>query len=371
MTSLRNGKTVIIFDSVATNTEPTIPKMSSIQITLPIFGGHPHEDVKFFVSNFNAISQIEKWENEKKIVYFKSRLMDKALQFILDSPTLKVENNFEKLSNALIEKFKPNLTHSQLQQNFFEFKQGQNQSVQEVHEKVGNLAAKFLPSTTPDEESQRFADQIKLNRFLNALHTEIRVETLKQGPKTFDQAVKIAKDIEAAFKILPDVSVNAVSHMNVNPSPNLLQQQQLEIDNLKAELAALQINQTQQHSNDIRKPVVTCHICGKPHVTTRCWYYPKMNPSQAQQSNVPPFQPQAPQHNFYPSQPPQNNFYPSQPPQFNSYPPQQPFYAPRANYQNAPPRFNQNRNGRNFRGSRANAAQNFSQNNGPRNPYLN
>lgn len=60
--------------------------LSALANALPSFNGSKHEIIKYFVDEINALSALEKWSPEKKLLTIKLNLKDNALTFILNYP---------------------------------------------------------------------------------------------------------------------------------------------------------------------------------------------------------------------------------------------------------------------------------------------
>lgn len=273
--------------------EKSTPSMaqSSFAHMLQSFSGSQNENINFFISQFEEIASLEAWSNEKKFVLLKLHLKNDAQDFLINDPTASSAKNFAELAKALKDKFAVSTSFHERQQKFSAIRQRQGQSVSQLAEQVKSAAHKFFGSDAAD--SERFTN-LKLNmmqqKFLDALRPDIKSEVLKFGSATFEETVQCAKNIETAIMGVEgdeSAGMHTTSTLNLNNileerlnTHKLISDLQSRINVLEQQNAAL-MSSNQNRGNN----AYICHICGKNHITTRCWQYPGAQPDNSTQNN--------------------------------------------------------------------------------------
>lgn len=245
---------------------------------LPPFSGTDEENVEYFVKSFKDIANAEKWPQSRQIPILRLCVRGKALQYLMENEKVKEASDLSEVLKLLQTKFAKKKNFEENQREFVKLKQVQGQSVKNLAEEIEQVTAKYVAiKDQSNEQLVELANNLKLTKFLEALRTDIRVEVRKLGPRNFNEAVKMAKNVETALedsnksdfdsqKIVENLEVNHI--MQTQAHCNLV------IENLKTEIESLkkQIAKTEEK--------VTCHICNKSHLTTACWYYPTAGAGQ-------------------------------------------------------------------------------------------
>ncbi|GBN90624.1 hypothetical protein AVEN_189763-1 [Araneus ventricosus] len=142
----------------------------------------------------------EKWGEAKKILVLKLNLKDEALKFLVSNPKLEEIDHFDSLVKKLKEKFCKQPNFEEAQRQFNNLKQTVSQSISDLAEQVSSTTDKFSnPNNSEEENIVNLTEKLKLSKFIEALRPDIRVEVKKLGPKTFNSAVAIAKNIDNAL----------------------------------------------------------------------------------------------------------------------------------------------------------------------------
>lgn len=265
---------------------------SSFAHMLQSFSGSQNENINFFISQFEEIALLEAWPDNKKFILLKLHLKNDAQEFLINDPTASSAKNFNELARALKNKFTISTSFHERQQKFSSIRQRQGQSVSQLAEQVRSAAHKFFGSSAADSEKYT---TLKLNmmqqKFLDALRPDLKSEVLKFGCSTFDETVQCAKNIETAMlgvdgdestgmHTTSDLNLNNILEEKLN-THKLISELQSRINVLEQQNAAL-MSSTQNRCND----AYICHICGKDHITTRCWQYPQaQRENNAEQNN--------------------------------------------------------------------------------------
>lgn len=260
--------------------------MSKVQLSmaasLPTFSGSESENINFFLDTLNQLAEVEKWCNEKKLLVLKLNLRDQALNYIIHDTRASNEKNVEKLQDLLRKKFTKHESFSQIHQDFSNIVQLPKMSVNQLAEIVNNNVNKFLGlQNTNNEDLVKLGEKIKLDKFLNALRTDLKIEVKKLGANNFEEAVQKAKNIENA---LSDTELTT-NNITYNEELCTIIKNQMEANKNIQELAEKVKNLSEDKQHHYAKPStsketkifhherVSCHICGKPHLTTKCWFY--------------------------------------------------------------------------------------------------
>lgn len=248
----------------------------SLASAIPTFSGNLDENIEYFVSQVRDVAQLENWPENKKILILKLNCRDTAQKFLIDSPQAQNVQNFEELALILINKFKRSQSFEEIQSKFNSIKQKPNQSIGNLITDINSNAVKYLSKIDiQTQDSNEFIDSIKLNRLLEAVRPEMKVEILKLGPKNFSEACNYAKNIEKALDAHEMIVNNTASQ---NFELNSIIQSQLEgnkkINELREELERVK-NSSAKSGRQNSTEKIQCHICGKNHITTKCWYFPQ------------------------------------------------------------------------------------------------
>jgi hypothetical protein len=238
------------------------------------------DDVESFLTQFNLISDLEKWNEEKKIIMLKLSCKDQALKFLIGDPEAKNLTVFQDLEKVFRSKFKKTESFANIQSKFTKIKQGPKQSVRELGDEISELVGKFTKVTeSQDPILKNLHEQMMLSKFIDALRPELQLEVKKTGPNSFKAAVATAINIENALEENPPI--NSEFDLQIN---TLLQQQlesQAIIHSLSEKIEELksgQINNitaTNVNNREFQKERVQCQIClRKNHKTSECFYFP-------------------------------------------------------------------------------------------------
>ena len=150
------------------------------------------DDLDEYLTQFNIVSEINQWNYETKSLYLASCLVDGA-RALLNELDEKKRRDYHSLVDALNNRFgsinRAEVYRSKLQSRVRE----RNETVPELAQSIKKLTRKAYPSATPD-----VIDLLALDYFIDALtDTEIRLRLREVGPKTINEAERIAVRLEA------------------------------------------------------------------------------------------------------------------------------------------------------------------------------
>lgn len=246
---------------------------------MPKFSGEKGEDVKFFFTQFENIADLHNLTAAIKAAIVKVNLTGPALEFLRSSEELHKSNKYCKIKRELVNKFQKHETFADVQGEFNGLQQKPSQTIGEIAVLVEKAADKLTKNLNKeDKATENFVNDIKLNKFLQAIRGDIKLEIQKLGAKTFKEAVIIGKRVE-----------NAVEEANVN---NVLREKQTEEKRIEELQAAAQTNnalmqqviaelnnvksKSEKPLPEVNKTQIPCLVCGKMgHLTAECWYHPK------------------------------------------------------------------------------------------------
>jgi hypothetical protein len=255
----------------------------SLSGLLPTFGGGESKDdnINYFLDRLRDIAVLENWSEERKFLVLKLNLKSKALEYVIGNEQAQTAKTFDELAKILKQKFSKTESFKQKQERFTNIKQKPKQKVRELAEKIKKITIAYIDFKDRDnEEFKKLHEKLAFTKFIEALRPDIKIEVKKLGPENFEQAIKIAENVEGAYEEQSDeIDIpKIVENLEVNHLVESQMKSNLEIEKLKRELQELK-NERLQNRNRI-----TCHICAKNHLTTDCWNYPK-NQVQPSQNN--------------------------------------------------------------------------------------
>lgn len=181
-------------------------------------------------------------------------------------------------------KFQKSKSFNEKLQDFSQISHKQSQNVTNLASEIDLAANAYLNiDENSDANLLDLGDKIKLNKFIDILRSDIRIEVKKQNPQTFNAAKNIAINIENALKD-PEFNANPISISDVNTLINSQIQTNEKIEQLNLQLSKLSCEKTVNHvnldtptnsqPNQSNEFVDRCLICGKSHLTINCWHFP-------------------------------------------------------------------------------------------------
>lgn len=275
----------------------------SLESSLSNFYGNKDEDITFFINQVKNVANLEQWSETKKILVLQMHLKGNALDYLINNESAKNETKFENLCNLLLGKFARKTDFNEIQNTFNQITQKQGQKVKDLAEEITKLGELYLnPTNSKNKELIDLAEKMKISKFLEALRADLQLSVRKRNPKSFSEAIQYAIDIEQALECMganqsfSAVDVNTLFKQQLETNKNIqnLQQQLSNIANTnvnniisQSESSMSNIPTTghssRNRSSEISK--VSCHICGKPHLTTKCWYFPRDKTSTYNRQN--------------------------------------------------------------------------------------
>lgn len=251
---------------------------------------------KFFSEQINDIIRVNNWPKDVAVVFLKSKLTGSALKYYVDSPELEKINDHTELLRELKDFFCP-VNSNNLAQNLHSFTMLPSESIKNLAHRLNVLVAQAYPNI---KDTQAIND-IKFNKFLVCVPSDIRVKILENDIKDYETAVFKAQKLQEIS--IQDSVINAI---NAPSSPGL----KSEINSLKLAVENLSKNPVQNsyvqptpnspppkrfrrqdkycpkpyRNNRHFRPVyksVKCSFCGRfDHTTQRCYFKNRSAPHQ-------------------------------------------------------------------------------------------
>lgn len=269
----------------------------SLESSLTNFSGGKDEDIKFFIDKINRISILEDWPAARKTLVLQMHLKGDALKFLINDQRAKNEQDFDNLCRLLIEKFSIKMSFNEAQSKFQNVSQQQGQKVKDLADIIDNLGNIYMnPNNSELPEVLNLTEKVKLNKFLEALRQDIQFEVKKSAPRTFAEAIEKAKNFELALDSMGtsqnnDLNVNALFQQQLETNKSILVLQNQILDLTKANVNTISAksmpksNENEKsYNNQNSSDRVTCHICGKRHLTTDCWHFPRQFNNQSRRN---------------------------------------------------------------------------------------
>ncbi|GBM68071.1 hypothetical protein AVEN_224179-1 [Araneus ventricosus] len=286
----------------------------SMAASLNCFSGEVEENFDFFLDLLESLATLEEWSVEKKLLTLKLHLKGKALKFLSDDISNEQQNNFEELVGLLKKKFSRSVSFEILQNKFNKIVQQPGQSVKDLAEEISNAANRYFnKGNSKNPEICTLTEKMKFSKFLESVRPDIRTQVKILGPSSFEEAVKQACNAEIAFNDTAAASSNVFTPAEVNillakhfESSKKIEELNKKIENLSQisvgnhsasepwDRSAFNRN---DHGSTALNVKIECHICGKGHITTECWYFPRESNAGSHNSHPQRFYNRG---NFYP-----------------------------------------------------------------------
>ena len=161
-----------------------------------IFFGNLDEDIDSWIKNFNRIARANQWNLERKLYTMPAFLRDRAAEYY-ESLDDHVKSSFERLCDALRDRFLPKELQSLYFSNLFQARQGTVQSIDDYTSGITKLSAKAYGDMDRDQK-----DGLIREHFVQGLRPEIKRFVMLSNPKTFEEAFRNAKREEANNRLV-------------------------------------------------------------------------------------------------------------------------------------------------------------------------
>ena len=159
------------------------------------FAALDNEEWDSRISHFEDCAVINGWSDERKAQFLAVRTCGAAL-LQLQSLATGVRENYATLKEALREKFVPKERVELHKAEFRARHRKRDEKLPDLASSLSRLVSRAYPEAVPD-----LKDSLAKDQFIDALEDrEIRVKLRESGPKTLDEAVSRALQIEAMYE---------------------------------------------------------------------------------------------------------------------------------------------------------------------------
>ena len=169
---------------------------SNRPIVMPeAFSAAGNEEWDSWLSHFEDCAVINEWNDARKAQFLAVRMRGAAL-LQLQSLSPDVRGDYTGLKRALREKFVPKERIELHKAEFRARRRERDEKLPDLASSLRRLVGKAYPEAIPDLQ-----DSLAKDQFIDSLEDrEIRMKIRESGPKTLDEAVSRALQIEAMYE---------------------------------------------------------------------------------------------------------------------------------------------------------------------------
>ena len=185
------------------------------------------EDWLDWLTHFELCAKINDWDDKSKTAFLAVRLKRSAQQVYRDLPEATTKS-YDDLKEALTKRFDTTKYTERYKSEFKFIKRGKDEGLHELANRVRRLVSLAYPNI-----EAKFRDELARDQFLDALDSrEFRLKVRQSRPKSLDEAVDIAAEIETMELAEERRRFKAV-HATEFPSYKLEQQSTTSSNNLE------------------------------------------------------------------------------------------------------------------------------------------
>ena len=207
-----------------------------------------------YLTRFESYATACKWDPAMWALYLSALLKGRALEVFVRL-SKDDQSDYEQIREALLNNF--NLTERQFKRKFRESRPEKSETFRQFSSRMASYLEKWLAMAKVEKTFEAVCDFLARDQFLEIANQDMYV-FLK--PKSFKTLGDMARDAD----LFADAS-GGVSYCLASGQRDLKSS-----------------GQTRVETPSVKKPKLSCNICGKAHSTHECWY----NPDQKATSNV-------------------------------------------------------------------------------------
>ena len=207
-----------------------------------------------YLTRFESYATACKWDPAMWALYLSALLKGRALEVFVRL-SKDDQSDYEQIREALLNNF--NLTERQFKRKFRESRPGKSETFRQFSSRMASYLEKWLAMAKVEKTFEAVCDFLARDQFLEIANQDMYV-FLK--PKSFKTLGDMARDAD----LFADAS-GGVSYCLASGQRDLKSS-----------------GQTRVETPSVKRPKLSCNICGKAHSTHECWY----NPDQKAASNV-------------------------------------------------------------------------------------
>lgn len=240
--------------------------------TIPNFDARTENDIEFFVNQFEELASAAKLPENIKLIIIKSKFTGHARQQLMSNENLQKEKEYKKFCDKVKEIFQTESDFAESQAAFSNTKQKPQESVKEFTKRFLQAANKLIKDSKCSDKAGAtdFVEMFKLSQYIDNLRSDISFEVAKLAPTTFEEAQKMATNIERAFSNQKQ-DINVIQSNNSTLYNALLENAEIQnkqIKELTEEINVLKIKKSENNT-----AAKFCYICKKTsHTTDSCWF---------------------------------------------------------------------------------------------------
>ena len=207
-----------------------------------------------YLTRFESYATACKWDPAMWALYLSALLKGRALEVFVRL-SKDDQSDYEQIREALLNNF--NLTERQFKRKFRESKPEKSEIFRQFSSRMASYLEKWLAMAKVEKTFEAVCDFLARDQFLEIANQDMYV-FLK--PKSFKTLGDMARDADLFADASGGVSYCLASGQRDFKSSG----------------------QTHVETPSVKRPKLSCNICGKAHSTHECWY----NPDQKATSNV-------------------------------------------------------------------------------------
>lgn len=264
------------FDSDSSICE-NMASVDNILSVLPSFDGKKENNIKLFIQLFQEAADQTKLSEPVKLIILKSKITGTARERMQADTEIISETNYENLKKKLLEIFGTKITFNDAHELFAKLKQNPDEKMNDFILRFNLNASKFLETSgfANKPDAKNMFELMKLNKFINAIRSDIALEVRKRAVTKFSEAVEIARNIETAFNATNFEEINSIAASSKDELCNSLlkanQIQNEKYEQLKRDFEELKLKAGNVKSNNDIENKKHCDICNlSNHYTNQC-----------------------------------------------------------------------------------------------------
>ena len=207
-----------------------------------------------YLTRFESYATACKWDPAMWALYLSALLKGRALEVFVRL-SKDDQSDYEQIRDALLNNF--NLTERQFKRKFRESRPEKSETFRQFSSRMASYLEKWLAMAKVEKTFEAVCDFLARDQFLEIANQDMYV-FLK--PKSFKTLGDMARDADLFADASGGVSYCLASGQRDSKSSG----------------------QTHIESTSVKRPKLSCNICGKAHSTHECWY----NPDHKATSNV-------------------------------------------------------------------------------------
>lgn len=284
--------------SVANQTPLALQKLTVFQTLIPAFDAISSVSAKFYFQTIESLATEPEFNEGDRLIVAKSRLRGEALAYLINSNLNNIQD-YKTFKEKFLEFFDTKQSRAVAQYKFSNLKMLEGEQAKTYGNRVSTTTDEFFGDKDLNTEGMiNIYEDTRLNKFIQGIRPEYRMQLITKDPKTFREAVDFIELLETNAQLLATThSVNAIGASNTDSLlTKLLQNTQEQIATLTKQMENLQTRKVSGERNlDTRnrgtpspgRQKLSCRICYRDnHDTERCYQHPNNRRQQTVGQNT-------------------------------------------------------------------------------------